>query len=41
MFRVVKRLRENLYLTASTISLKGVVELDGVYVTAGLKSTKY
>jgi hypothetical protein len=29
------RLRENLYLTASTVSLKGIVELDEVYVAEG------
>lgn len=40
MFRVAKRLRENLYLTASTVRLKGIVELDEVYVTAGLKGKK-
>jgi len=38
MYRVVERL--NLYLTASTIKLKGVVELDEVYVAAGLKGEK-
>lgn len=40
VFRMVRRLRENLYLTASSVSLKGVVELDEVYVTAGLKGKK-
>ena len=40
MFRLVKKLRENLYLTASTVSLKGVIEMDDVYVTAGLKGKK-
>jgi len=40
MYRVVERLRLNLYLTASTVKLKGVVELDEVYVTAGLKGKK-
>jgi len=33
-------LRENLYLTASTVSLKSIVELDEVYVTAGLKGKR-
>jgi len=37
MYRVVERLRLNLYLAASTVKLIGVVELDEVYVTAGLK----
>lgn len=37
---MVRKLRENLYLTASTIRLKGIVELDEVYVTAGLKGKK-
>jgi len=40
VFRMVRRLRENLYLTASSLSLKGIVELDEVYVTAGLKGKK-
>jgi hypothetical protein len=40
MYRVVMRLRLNLYLTASTIKLQGVVELDEVYVTAGLKGKR-
>jgi len=40
MFRVAKKLRENLYLTASTVRLKGIVEVDEVYVTAGLKGKK-
>jgi len=40
VFRMVRKLRENLYLTASTVSLKGIVELDEVYVTAGVKSEK-
>jgi transposase-like protein len=40
VYRVVERLRLNLYLTASTIKLQGVVELDEVYVTAGLKGKR-
>ena len=40
VFRMVRRLRMNLYLTASTVSLKGIVELDEVYVTTGLKGKK-
>jgi len=40
VFRMVRRLRENLYLTASTVSLKGIVELDEVYVSAGLKGKR-
>jgi len=32
--------RENLYLTASTMKLRGIVELDEVYVTAGFKGKK-
>lgn len=40
MFRVVRRLRENLYLAASTVRLMGVVELDEVYVPAGLKGKR-
>lgn len=40
MFRVVRRLRENIYLTTSTQSLKGIVELDEVYVVAGLKGKR-
>lgn len=40
VFRMVGRLRENLYLTASTVRLQGIVELDEVYVTAGLKGKR-
>ena len=40
MFSVVRKLRENLYLTASTMKLRGIVELDEVYVTAGFKGKK-
>lgn len=40
MFRLVEKLRQNLYLTASTVSLKGIVEMDEVYVTAGLKGKR-
>jgi len=40
MYRVVERFRLNLYLTASTIKLQGVVEWDEVYVTAGLKGKR-
>ncbi|KPV61759.1 MAG: hypothetical protein AOA66_1729 [Candidatus Bathyarchaeota archaeon BA2] len=40
MFRTVRKLRENLYLTASTVSLEGIVGLDEVYVTAGLKGKR-
>lgn len=40
VFRMVGKLRENLYLTASTVSLKGIAELDEVYVTAGLKGKR-
>jgi len=38
--RMVRRLRENVNLTVSTLSLKGVVELDEVCVTAGLKGNR-
>ena len=37
VFRIV---RKNLYLTASTIKLKGIVEMDEVYVKAGLKGKR-
>lgn len=40
VFRMVRKLRENLYLTASTIKLKGIVEVDEVYVKAGLKGKR-
>jgi len=40
MFSVVRKLRENLYLTASTMKLRGIVELDEVYATAGFKGKK-
>ncbi|MEM2902723.1 MAG: hypothetical protein QXO32_08365 [Candidatus Bathyarchaeia archaeon] len=33
MFRVMRRLRKKLYLTVSTMSFKGILELDKVYVT--------
>jgi len=34
------RLRKNLYLTASTMKLRGIVELEEVYVTTGFKGKK-
>jgi len=40
VYRVVGKLRLNLYLSASTLKLDGVVELDEVYVTAGLKGKR-
>lgn len=40
MFRVVGKLRMNLYLTASKLKLSRIAELDEVYVTAGLKGKK-
>jgi len=40
VFRMVRRIRKNLYLTASPIKLKGIVELDEVYVKAGLKGKR-
>jgi len=41
MFRVVRRLRMNMYLAASkNLGLRGIVELDEVYVKAGLKGKR-
>lgn len=40
VYRLVGRLRENLYLTAPTTKLGGIVEMDEVYVTAGLKGKR-
>lgn len=40
VFRMVRRLRENLYLAAPTLRLKGVVEMDEAYVKAGLKGKR-
>ncbi len=40
MYRVVEKLRLNLYLSASTVKLERVVELNEVYVTAGFKGKK-
>jgi transposase-like protein len=40
VFRMVRKIRRNLYLTASTIKLNGIVELDEVYVKAGLKGKR-
>ncbi|MEM2964254.1 MAG: transposase [Candidatus Bathyarchaeia archaeon] len=41
MFRMVGKLRRNMYLTASkSLRLKGIVELDEVYVKAGLKGKR-
>jgi len=41
MFRMVGRLRMNMYLTGSrNLGLRGIVELDEVYVTAGLKGKR-
>lgn len=36
-FNIAKRLRRGLYLSRLQEELKGVLELDEVYVTAGLK----
>lgn len=38
MFRSVWKLRKNLYLTASTVSFEGIVELGEFYVTVGFKA---
>ena len=35
IFRMVRKLRENLYLTASTVSLKGIVEVQGKIPSKG------
>lgn len=40
VFRMVRKLRENLYMKASTLKLKGIVEIDEVYVKAGLKGKR-
>ena len=40
VFRMVRRLRKNLYISAPTLKLKGVVELDEAYVKAGLKGKR-
>jgi transposase-like protein len=40
VFRIVRSLRENLYMAAPTLMLKGVVELDEVYMKAGLKEKR-
>jgi transposase-like protein len=41
MFRIVGRLRRSMYLTASrSLRLRGIVELDEVYVKAGLKGKR-
>lgn len=39
-YRMVWKLRRNLYMKASTLKLKGIVEIDEVYVKAGLKGKR-
>ncbi len=40
MYRIVEKLRLNLYIASSTLKLEGVGELDEVYVTAGLRGRR-
>ena len=40
LYRTVRKLRNNLYLTASTVRLQGIVEVDEVYVAVGLKGLR-
>lgn len=39
-YRMVKKLRESIYLNQIQGRLKGIVEMDELYVTAGLKGKK-
>jgi len=39
-YRMVKKLRRNMYVKASRLRLEGIVEIDETYVKAGLKGKR-